>query len=173
MGLQIHAGSGTGTTIFHVKGKDGAIAQVELARADFEEVEDGEKLVRLAGYSDPFELTHPEYGSKQMFRLLFQVLEGEEKGARFSCMFGYSLGSKAKLTEVVNAALGRAVKPGEAIEFDELLGTRVHLMTRSEMSGKGYVTVKYVAARPAKQPAAVAAEPAPAPAKADLWDDTY
>lgn len=170
MGIQLTASTGSAATSFYMRAKDGTISLQELDRANLAEVEDGEKLCAIVGYSDTFALTSEQYGEKQMIRLLFRVLDGQDKGSVFTCMYGATLGVKAKLNEVVSAAIGRAIKPGESIDFDELLGTKLHLLTRGEMNARGYVVIRHGSARVYKEPAKASAKPAAA-ASADIWGE--
>ena len=163
MGLTISAKSGSIDNAFNVRNGKGEYEVATFTAADLiEEVEDGEKPVTLVGYSDPFEITSEKYGTSTMLRLLFKVGDGHEQaGGLFSTMFGLKLGPKARLREVVQAALGRDLKPGEEVEFDSLLGAKLIVSTNAELSGKGTVVVKYVSSRPAKKAAP----------KKDIWKD--
>lgn len=166
MALTISATSGGGNATYYVKDKAGQVQLVEYSRDDINDgIDDGEKPVALTGYSDPFELTSEAYGTRTMVRLLFTVVDGELRGERFSCMYGMSLGAKAKLREIVAAILGRDLKPNEGVEFDDILNQRLIIGTKSEVNAKGYSVVRHVSARPVKK----------APAKAapadDLWSE--
>lgn len=166
MALTISATSGGGNATYYVKDKSGEVQLVEYSRDDINDgIDDGEKAVALTGYSDPFELTSEAYGTRTMVRLLFTVVDGELRGERFSCMYGMSLGAKAKLREIVAAILARDLKPNEGVEFDDILNQRLIMGTKSEVNPKGYSVVRHVSARPAKKAAAKAA-----PAD-DLWSE--
>jgi hypothetical protein len=169
MALTISASSGAGSAQYYVKDKAGQVSLVEYDRDDINDtIEDGEKIVALTGYSDPFELTSEQYGTRTMVRLLYTVVDGDQRGERFSCLYGMSLGAKAKLREVVTAILARDLKPAEGVDFDEILNARLIVGTKSEVNAKGYGVVRHVMSRPAKKPAAKAAA---APAPDDLWGD--
>lgn len=164
MGLTISATSGTIDNAFNVRNpKTGEMeAQTFSASQFLEEVEDGEKPVAFLGYSEPFDLTSEQYGTSTMVRLLFQVGDGHDQaGGLFSTMFGMKLGPKARLREVVVAMLGRDLKPGEEVDLDDLIGSRLIVSTKSELNGKGTVITKYVSSRPAKKGAP----------KKDIWAD--
>lgn len=166
MALTISATSGGGNATYYVKDKSGAVQLVEYSRDDINDgIDDGEKAVALTGYSDPFELTSEAYGTRTMVRLLFTVVDGELRGERFSCMYGMSLGAKAKLREIVAAILARDLKPNEGVEFDDILNQRLIMGTKSEVNAKGYSVVRHVSARPVKKASAKAA-----PAD-DLWSE--
>lgn len=173
MALTISASNGSTTATYYMRQKDGSVALVELQRDDINDaIDDGEKQVALVGYSDPFELTSEQYGTRNMIRLLFRVTDGEQKGEMFSCLYGVSLGQKAKLREVVTAILNRDLRPGEGVEFDELLMQRAIIGTKAEMNGKGYSVVRHVSARPVKRSAApAAAAPAQKASADELWDE--
>lgn len=173
MALMISASSGAGNAQYYVRTKDGGVALREFSREDINDgIEDGEKPVMLAGYSEPFDLTSEQYGTRTMVRLLFTVTDGEQKGESFTCMYGLTLGAKAKLRGVVQAMIGRELKPAEGVDFDQLLGARLIVNTMSEVNAKGYPVVRFISARQMKQKPAAAAKPAPAAdADADLWAD--
>lgn len=163
MGLTVAASSGTIDNAFNVRNpKTGEIEPKTFTSAAFsEEVEDGEKPVVFLGYSDPFELTSEQYGTSTMVRCLWEILDGDQKGEMFSTMFGLKLGPKARLREVVTAMIGRDLKPGEEVDFDELVGSRLIISTKSELNGKGMLITKFVSARPAKKSSP----------KKDIWQD--
>lgn len=170
MGFTLNANVGTTTTEFFCRNKAGDIVATEIGRDDVVDVvEDGEKTVVIMGYSEPFELTSEQYGTSAMMRILFTIADGEQKGERFTCMYGAKLGTKAKLRGVVTAAIGRDLLPGENVDFDDLIGARLIVNTSSEMNGKGYVVVKHVSARPAKAKASTATTAKKG--DADLWSD--
>lgn len=162
MGVTISATGGAGTNVFNVKGKGGAVEAVTFERSQMiDEVEDGEKPVVIEGYSDPFDITSEQWGTSTMLRLLFRIGGGhEQEGGLFSVMFGFKAGPKAKLREVLVAAMGRDLKAGEDIDLDNLIGSRLILSTKGEVNGQGLVVTKFVSARPAK-----------AKAKANVWGD--
>jgi hypothetical protein len=173
MGLSIQASTSTGSTEYTTITKSG-IAQMEIDRQDLAEIEDGEHLVQLIGYSQPFQLTHPEYGTSTKLRLLFRVSAGDQAGALFSCMYGFSLGIKAKLTEVVEAILDRKITAGEEVDFDAILGSSFYAFTRSEINPKGYTNLKIIGVRPAKAKAPAKAQAKAKPeGKDDLWAEDF
>lgn len=172
MALLVSASSGAGNAQYYVKAKDGSIALREFSREDINDgIDDGEKPVVLAGYSEPFDLTSEQYGTRTMVRLLFTVADGEQKGESFTCMYGLTLGAKAKLRQVVQAMIGRELRPAEGVDFDELLGARLIVNTMSEVNAKGYPVVRFVSARQMKQKAAAAPAKAAPAADAELWAD--
>lgn len=160
MGLTVSVNPAAGENTFNVRTKNGIEPRLFKREDLVEEIEDGEKLVTLLGYSDPFELTSEQYGTSTMIRLAFQVLEGEQADGVFSTMFGLKVGPKARLREVLVAALGRDLKGGEEIDFDALLGTRLVINTRGEVNSRGMMVTKFVSARGAKKPS-----------KKDIWGD--
>ncbi len=162
MGLTISATAGNTENIFHVLDGDRVVEKPFSQAVMLEDVEDGEKPVTLVGYSDPFELTSEAFGTSTMVRLLWEIGSGHEQaGGLFSTMFGLKVGPKARLREVIVAAIGRDLKTGEDVDFDDLIGKRIILSTKGEVNSKGYLVVKYVSSRPAKKPAS----------KKDLWND--
>lgn len=165
MGLTISATGGAGANVFNVKTKNGIEAVTYTRDQMLDEVEDGEKPVTIAGYSDPFELTSDKWGTSIMIRLMFEIGDGHDQaGGQFSTMFGFKAGPKAKLREVIEAALGRDLKAGEELDLDGLIGARLVLNTHGEVNSLGNTITKYVSCRPAK-PKAAKAKASPA------WDD--
>ena len=151
MGVTISATGGAGTNTFNVKGKDG-VEGVTFERAQMvDEVEDGEKPVVIEGYSDTFELTSEQWGTSTMIRILFRIGPGhEQEGGLFSVMFGFKAGPKARLREVLVAAMQRDLRAGEDIDLDGIIGARLIVATRGELNTQGMVITKFVSARPVK-----------------------
>jgi len=158
MGVTISATGGAGTNVFNVKTKNG-IEAVTFERSQMiDEVEDGEKPVTIEGYSDPFDLTSEQWGTSTMIRILFRVGPGhEQEGGLFSVMYGFKAGPKARLREVLVAALGRDLRAGEDIDLDGIIGSRLIVSTKGEVNSQGLVVTKFVSARAAKAKAAKAA----------------
>lgn len=166
MGLTLIASSGKlENKSYYVKTKTGVVLQ-EVERTSLLKKIDGMHKVGIAGYTDPFEIT-TEYGQRTKINLLFQVIEGPQKGQRFDLMFGYSVHEKAKLTEVIKAVRGRGVGDGEEFDMDSLLGGKLQLIVVTEQNAKGYDTIYYKGALSAGD-----AAPPPAPAAAPTTDDT-
>ena len=163
MGITISATGGAGTNTFNVKGKDG-VEGVTFERAQMiDEVEDGEKPVVIEGYSDTFELTSEQWGTSTMIRLLFRIGPGhEQEGGLFSVMFGFKAGPKARLREVLVAAMQRDLRAGEDIDLDGIIGDRLIVATRGELNTQGMVITKFVSARPVK---------AKGPKASNIWGD--
>ena len=157
MGITISATGGAGTNTFNVKGKDG-VEGVTFERAQMiDEVEDGEKPVVIEGYSDTFELTSEQWGTSTMIRLLFRIGPGhEQEGGLFSVMFGFKAGPKARLREVLVAAMQRDLRAGEDIDLDGIIGARLIVATRGELNTQGMVITKFATARPVKAKSAKA-----------------
>jgi hypothetical protein len=164
MGITISATGGAGTNTFNVKGKGGGVEAVTFERAQMiDEVEDGEKPVVIEGYSDPFDLTSEQWGTSTMIRLLFRIGPGhEQEGGIFSVMFGFKAGPKARLREVLVAAMQRDLRAGEDIDLDGIIGARLIVATRGEVNTQGLMITKFVAARPVK---------AKASKSANIWGD--
>jgi len=157
MGITISATGGAGTNVFNVKTKAG-IEAVTFERSQMiDEVEDGEKPVTIEGYSDPFDLTSEQWGTSTMIRILFRVGPGhDQEGGLFSVMYGFKAGPKARLREVLVAALGRDLRAGEDIDLDAIIGARLIVSTKGEVNSQGLVVTKFVSARAAKAKAKAA-----------------
>lgn len=157
MGTIISATGGAGTNVFNVKTKAG-IEAVTFERSQMiDEVEDGEKPVTIEGYSDPFDLTSEQWGTSTMIRILFRVGPGhDQEGGLFSVMYGFKAGPKARLREVLVAALGRDLRAGEDIDLDAIIGARLIVSTKGEVNSQGLVVTKFVSARAAKAKAKAA-----------------
>lgn len=129
---------------------DNTVGAFTISNADLLDELNGEHLCGIVGYTDEFVTNHPEYGPRTCIRILFQVLNGDNKGDRFSLMFGYSLGPKATLNAIVTAARQQAIEPGEELNFDDLFGLKLYLFVTTKTNAKGYTNVYYGGCREAK-----------------------
>jgi hypothetical protein len=137
---------------------DGNVGAFTISNADLLDDLNGEHLCGIVGYTDEFVTNHPEYGPRTCIRILFQVLNGDNKGDRFSLMFGYSLGPKATLNAIVTAARQRPIEPGEEMNFDDLFGLKLYLFVTTKTNAKGYTNVYYGGCREAASSAKGAAK---------------
>lgn len=151
--------------------------QIEVERDELSTDIEGEHLSTLIGVSDPFQYTSKEWGEKTGIRLLFEVATGERKGARYSLMFGYSIGPKANLTQVVEALQRVPITDGQEVSLGALLGEHCYIFTivnESNKNGTIYQNTNFKGARvytpkpKAQQP--VKAAPKPAPIEDDPFD---
>jgi hypothetical protein len=148
---------------------DDQVGAFEIGNDDLTHDLQGEVLCEITGYSDEFTYTSQQWGEKQGIKLLFDVVAGEDQGARFDLFFGYSLGQRSHLRHVIEAARKTPIGPGEEVNFDDLLGLRVYVVVSSKENAKGYMTTYYMACREhvertRKAPATTGAKPAAAPA---------
>ncbi len=142
MGLTLTATSGKlENKHYYMKTKNGVQPQ-EVERDSLAKRIDGMHKVGIVGYTEPFEI-NTEYGMRSKINLLFQVIDGAQKGQRFDLMFGYSLNEKAKLTEVIKAVFGHGIGAGEEFDFDTLLGGKLQVIVVTELNAKGYDTIYY------------------------------
>ena len=77
-------------------------------------------------------------------------------------MFGFKAGPKARLREVLVAAMQRDLRAGEDIDLDGIIGARLIVATRGELNTQGMVITKFVSARPVK---------AKGPKASNIWGD--
>ncbi len=148
---------------------DDQVGAFEIGNDDLTHDLQGEVLCEITGYSDEFTYTSQQWGEKQGIKLLFDVVAGEDQGARFDLFFGYSLGQRSHLRHVIEAARKTPIQPGEELNFDDLLGLKVYVVVTSKENAKGYMTTYYMACREhvertRKVPAGTGAKPAAAPA---------
>jgi hypothetical protein len=161
--------------------------QYEVERDTLTTDIEGEHLCTLLGVSDPFAYTSREWGEKTGIRFLFEVAAGERQGDRFSLFFGYSIGKKAKMSQVVEALQRAPIADGQEIALGDLLGERCYVfvtVTDTVKDGTTYSNVNFQGARAytpkakAQQPAATTARkatmtPAQKAAAIDAADDPF
>lgn len=153
---------------------DGA-EQFEVERDELVTDIEGEHLSTLIGVSDPFQYTSREWGEKTGIRLLFEVAKDERKGERYSLMFGYSIGKKANLTQVVEALQRAPITDGQEINLGSLLGEHCYIFTivsESNKDGTIYQNTNFKGAR-AYTPKPKAAQPVKKAAPAPIEDDPF
>lgn len=155
----------TSDSDFWMPMEGGQVGKFEIAGDRLLKELDGEHLCGIIGYSDDFEIISKQWGPQQKIKLLFRILDGEFKGQEFALMFGYALGPKAKLNEIITAARKAPITAGEEFDFDSLFGLKVYVFVTTELNDKGYQNIYYGGSREVKAKSATAT-PAPAPALA-------
>lgn len=143
--------------------------QYEIDRDQIVTDIEGEHLCTLVGVSDPFQYNSKQWGEKTGIRLLFEVAAGERKGDRFSLMFGFSIGKKARMTKVIEALRHGSLEDGDEVALSDLLGEHCYVfVTISETTKDGttYQNTNFEGAREYKAKAKPKQQPKAAPSRA-------
>lgn len=98
---------------------------------------------KLTGISDVFTLTSAQYGESDKVRLEFQVLKVSDasqkflEGKRFTELYGWSIGPKSYLGQLLGELRGRPVQRGETIDPDSYIDTEFVTSTTLSFSADG------------------------------------
>lgn len=98
---------------------------------------------QLTGISDVFTLTSAQYGESEKVRLEFLILKVSDKeqkfleGKRFTELYGWSIGPKSYLGQLLGELRGQPVQRGETIDPDSFIDTEFVTSTTLSFSADG------------------------------------
>jgi len=122
-----------------------------LTAQDYTVVDDGEYPAKFVGYEE----RTSDFGPAVI--LNFELLDEEHRGIGLSGMASQKLTPKAKLRGWIEGMMGRALKAGEDVNLDALIGSKVMLYVITEDKDKGMFNRIEKIRKPKK------AKPAPKP----------
>jgi hypothetical protein len=102
-----------------------------LTAQDYTVVDDGEYPAKFTGYEE----RTSDFGPAVV--LQFELADEEHRGIGLSGMASQKLTPKAKLRGWIEGMLGRALEPGESVNLDALVGSKVMLYVITEDKEKG------------------------------------
>ena len=127
-----------------------------LTAQDYTVVDDGEYPAKFVSYEE----RTSDFGPAVI--LSFELMDEEHRGVALSGMASQKLTPKAKLRGWIEGMMGRALKAGEDVNLDALIGSKVMLYIITEDKDKGMFNRIEKIRRPKSK-----AKPAPKPVVED------
>lgn len=147
MGVTITAKAAFERKVYRMN-KQGITSEVEVGPDEYSNPTDGEKRVRITGYSEPFEMTG-EYGTSVKTRVELLILEPQKLARqRFDTLMTLSVGAKANLGKLIRAARNAEIEVGEEVDLDDMLGRELYVVTKRTENANGYTNISVAAVRP-------------------------